>query len=137
MAGSRLHRKRPSGPPVQRGRVQSAASAAVRAKVAFAVGSCQRDHELPLLVESDLSGDMAVEDRELDAIIRLLGGALDDILSGTGGEYSARGISARRNGCVCAPAEPIFSPVEILPWHSAPRRSVIRSRLDEPRSTCG
>jgi hypothetical protein len=29
---------------------------------------------------------MAVEDKELDAIIRLIGGALDDILSGTGGE---------------------------------------------------
>ena len=43
-------------------------------------------HEPLLLVESDLSGDMAVEDKELDAIIRLIGGALDDILSGTGGE---------------------------------------------------
>jgi hypothetical protein len=39
-----------------------------------------------LVVESDLSGDMAVDDQELDAIVRLLGGALDDILSGTGGE---------------------------------------------------
>ena len=68
------------------GAIKDAASAAVRANVAFAGGSCQRDHELPLLVESDLSGDMAVEDQELDAIIRLLGGALDDILSGTGGE---------------------------------------------------
>jgi hypothetical protein len=39
-----------------------------------------------LVVESNLSGDMAVEDQELDAIIRLLGATLDDILSGTGGE---------------------------------------------------
>jgi hypothetical protein len=37
-----------------------------------------------LLVESDLSAEMAVGDHELDAII--LGSALDDILSGTGGE---------------------------------------------------
>ena len=48
--------------------------------------TAERDHEPLLLVESDLSGDMAVEDKELDAIIRLIGGALDDILSGTGGE---------------------------------------------------
>jgi hypothetical protein len=59
---------------------------AVRRNVAFGGGLRQRDHEPLLLVESDLSGDMAVEDQELDAIIRLLGGALDDILSGTGGE---------------------------------------------------
>ena len=32
------------------------------------------------------SAEMAVGDEELNAIIRLLGGALDDILSGTGGE---------------------------------------------------
>ena len=60
--------------------------AAVRSNVAFAGGPRQRDDEPPLLVESDLSGEMAVGDQELDAIIRLLGGALDDILSGTGGE---------------------------------------------------
>jgi hypothetical protein len=29
---------------------------------------------------------MVVRDQELDAIIRLLGGALDDVLSGTGRE---------------------------------------------------
>jgi hypothetical protein len=39
-----------------------------------------------LLVESDLSAKMAVGDDELDAIIHLLGSALDGILSGTGGE---------------------------------------------------
>jgi hypothetical protein len=36
-----------------------------------------------LLVESDLSAEIAVGDDELDAIIRLLGDALDDVLSGT------------------------------------------------------
>jgi hypothetical protein len=61
-------------------------SRAVRSNVAFPGGSRQRDHEPPLAVESDLSGEMAVGDQELDVIIRLLGGALDDILSGTGGE---------------------------------------------------
>jgi hypothetical protein len=71
-----------------RDRVQSKTPAfrAVRSNAAFAGGSRQRDHERPLLVESDLSGDMAVDDQELDAIIRLLGGALDDILAGTGGK---------------------------------------------------
>jgi hypothetical protein len=34
-----------------------------------------------LPVESDLSAETAVGDDELDAIIRLLGDALDDILS--------------------------------------------------------
>jgi hypothetical protein len=46
-------------------------------------GLCQGP---PFAVESDLSGDMVVRDQELDAIIRLLGGALDDVLSGTGRE---------------------------------------------------
>jgi hypothetical protein len=36
-----------------------------------------------LVVESDLSAEMGVGDHELDAIIRLLGDALDDVLSGT------------------------------------------------------
>ena len=49
---------------------------AVRSNVAFGGGLRQRDHEPLLLIESDLSGDMAVEDQELDAIIRLLAGAL-------------------------------------------------------------
>jgi hypothetical protein len=50
------------------------------------VGSRRRNDEPPLVIESNLSGDTAIEDQELDAIIRLLGGALDDILSGSGGE---------------------------------------------------
>ena len=57
---------------------------AVPNNVAFAGGLRQGDNELPLLVESDLSDAMAVGDQELDAIIRLLGDALDDILSGAG-----------------------------------------------------
>jgi hypothetical protein len=34
-------------------------------------------------LESDLSGDMVVGDRELDAIIRLLGDAMDDLFAGS------------------------------------------------------
>ena len=49
-------------------------------------GSCEDREGPPFSVESDLSGDMVVRDQELDAIIRLLGGALDDVLSGTGRE---------------------------------------------------
>jgi hypothetical protein len=36
-----------------------------------------------LALESDLSCDMAVEDQELDAITRLLGEALDQLLTGS------------------------------------------------------
>jgi len=36
-----------------------------------------------LAVESELSGDMAVVDKELDAIARLLGDALHDLLVGS------------------------------------------------------
>jgi hypothetical protein len=36
-----------------------------------------------LALESDLSCDMAVEDEELDAISRLLGEALDQLLAGS------------------------------------------------------
>jgi len=49
-------------------------------------GSCEDRAGAPFAVESELSGDMVVRDQELDAIIRLLGGALDDVLSGTGRE---------------------------------------------------
>ena len=52
---------------------------AVPNNIAFAGGLRQGDNELPLLVESDLSDAMAVGDQELDAIIRLLGDALDDV----------------------------------------------------------
>ena len=49
-------------------------------------GSCEDREGPPFAVESELSGAMVVRDQELDAIIRLLGGALDDVLSGTGRE---------------------------------------------------
>jgi hypothetical protein len=86
MAGSRPYQKRPPSLLANRGRMQSKprASRAVRRNIAFARAR-QRDGE-PLLVESDLSGDMPVEDQELDAIIRLFGGGLEDILSDSGGE---------------------------------------------------
>jgi hypothetical protein len=41
------------------------------------------DEQPRLLVESDLSAEMPVSEDELDAIIHLLGDALDDVLSGT------------------------------------------------------
>jgi hypothetical protein len=52
-------------------------------------GRARRPHRSagpPFAIESDLSSNMVVRDQELDAIIRLLGGALDDVLSGTGRE---------------------------------------------------
>jgi hypothetical protein len=86
MAVLRPHPKRSPSPPANQDSVQSKtlASGAVRANVAFAGGPKPRDEQPTLLLESDLSDKIAVGDHELDAIIRLLGGALDDILSGTG-----------------------------------------------------
>ena len=86
MAVLRPHPKRTPSPPANQDRVQpkTLASAAVRANVASASGPKPRDEQPPLLVESDLSSEMAVGDHELEAIVRLLGGALDDILSGAG-----------------------------------------------------
>jgi hypothetical protein len=43
-------------------------------------GPQQPNEEAPLVIESDLSSEMAVGHRELEAILRLLGGELDDIL---------------------------------------------------------
>ena len=57
---------------------------ALKVPEARAHGSCEDRGGPPVAVESDLSADMVVRDQELDAIIRLLGGALDDVLSGTG-----------------------------------------------------
>ena len=86
MAGSRQHPKRPPSLPGNQARAQSATLASRRGTAAFAGVLPQCDDEPTLVVESDLFSDTAVGDKELDAIIRLLGGALDDILSGTGGE---------------------------------------------------
>jgi hypothetical protein len=65
MAGSHPHRQRASRVPTRR-----------------APQSC--DKELPLAIESDLSTEMAVGHQELEAILRLLDGNLDDLLLGTG-----------------------------------------------------
>ena len=83
MAVSRPHPKRSPSPPANQGSVQSKTLAPqpLRSDVAFAGGSQLRDEQPPLLVESDLSAEMAVGADELDAIIRLLGDVLDDILS--------------------------------------------------------
>jgi hypothetical protein len=71
MAELRPQSKRPPSPPANQGRVESKTllSRAVRTDVSFAGGPRQDDEEPPLLVESDLSGEMAVRDQELDAII--------------------------------------------------------------------
>jgi hypothetical protein len=83
MAVSRPHPKRSPSPPANQGSVHSKrlAPQPFRSDVAFAGGSQLRDEQPPLLVESDLSAEMAVGADELDAIIRLLGDALDGILS--------------------------------------------------------
>jgi hypothetical protein len=62
MAGSHPHRQRASRVPARRA----------------------PQPESPLVIESDLSADMAVSCQELDAILRLLDGELDDILLATG-----------------------------------------------------
>jgi hypothetical protein len=82
MAGSRPRPKHPPSPPPNQDLVQSKRLA----YVAVPGGPRQRDDEPPLLVQSDLSGEMAVSGQELDAISRLLGDVLDDILSGAGSE---------------------------------------------------
>jgi hypothetical protein len=46
-------------------------------------GQCQRIGDQALALQSDLSCEMAVGDQELDAIIRLLGAALDQFLAGS------------------------------------------------------
>jgi hypothetical protein len=77
------HPKRSPSPPANQGSVKTKTPAPqpFRADAAFAGGSQPRGEQPRLLVESDLSAETAVGDDELDAIIRLLGDALDDILS--------------------------------------------------------
>jgi hypothetical protein len=81
MAVSRPYPKRSPSLPANQGWVQakSRARRPVRTNVAVAGGPRPRDEQPPLLVERDLSAEMAVGDHELDAIIRLLGSVLDDI----------------------------------------------------------
>jgi hypothetical protein len=64
MAGSHPHRQRASRVPVRR-----------------APQPC--DKESLLAIESDLSAEMAVGHQELEAILRLLDGNLDDLLLDT------------------------------------------------------
>jgi hypothetical protein len=88
MAVSRRLPKRPPSLPANQGEVQPktlSSGPAFTNTIALANGPRPRD-DWSLVVESDLSGEMAVGDQELDAIMRLLGVALDDILSGTGSE---------------------------------------------------
>ena len=88
MADSRPNQKgRSPGPPDKQSPVRlRPTSRVLQLPKRPAHGSCE-DREGPAFaVESDLSGNMVVRDQELDAIIRLLGGALDDVLSGTGRE---------------------------------------------------
>ena len=87
MADSRPNQKgrspgAPDKPPVR----LRPTSRALKVPEGRAHGPCEDREDPPVAVESDLSADMVVRDQELDAIIRLLGGALDDVLSGTGRE---------------------------------------------------
>jgi hypothetical protein len=83
MAGLRPHRKCSASPPANQGSGQAKTLAPRPVRTNVAGGPRPRDEQPPLVVESDLSAEMAVGDHELDAIIRLLGDALDDVLSGT------------------------------------------------------
>ena len=78
-------RRRNLRPPRARG-----TSSGAPATAGFACGDlhystrpCQHIKDLALGLESDLSSDMAVGDQELDAITRLLGDALDELLIGS------------------------------------------------------
>jgi hypothetical protein len=88
MADSRPNQKgRSPGPPDKQSPVRlRPTSRALKVPEARAHGSCEDRKGPPVAVESDLTAAMVVRDLELDAIIRLLGGALDDVLSGTGRE---------------------------------------------------
>jgi len=88
MADSRPNQKaRPPGAPDKQWPVRlRPTSRALKVPEGRPHRSCKDREGPPFAVESELSGDMVVRDQELDAIIRLLGGALDDVLSGTGRE---------------------------------------------------
>jgi hypothetical protein len=88
MADSRPNqRSRSPGAPDEQSPVRlRPTSRALKVPEGRAHRSCEDREGPPVAVESELSGDMVVRDRELDAVIRLLGGALDDVLSGTGCE---------------------------------------------------
>jgi hypothetical protein len=87
MADSRPNQKgRSPGAPDKQSPVLRPTSRALQLPEGRPHGSCEDREGPPFAVESDLSGDMVVRDQELDAIIRLLGGALDGVLSGTGRE---------------------------------------------------
>jgi hypothetical protein len=83
MAVLRPHRKCSPSPPANQGSGQANTLAPRPVRTNVAGGPRPRDEQPPLLVESDLSAEIAVGDDELDSIIRLLGDALDDVLSGT------------------------------------------------------
>jgi hypothetical protein len=85
MADSRPNQKgRSPGAPDKQSPVRLCpTSRALQLPEGRAHGSCEDREGPPFAIESDLSGNMVVRDQELDAIIRLLGGALDDVLSGT------------------------------------------------------
>jgi hypothetical protein len=88
MADSRPNQRgrSPGAPDKQRPVRLRPTSRALKVPEGRAHGSCEDREGPPVAVESDLTADMVVRDLELDAIIRLLGGALDDVLSGTGRE---------------------------------------------------
>ena len=83
-----------------------------------------------MLVESDLSGEMAVGDDELDAIIRLLGDALDDILSGTGERIIDERLHTRRKAASVASTHSFFqlSGDPPMTFRTAPQRDPLAPR---------
>jgi hypothetical protein len=86
MAVLRPHPKCSPSSPANQGSGQAKTLAPRPVRTNVPSGPRPLDEQPRLLVESDLSAKMAVGDDELDAIIHLLGSALDDILSGTAGE---------------------------------------------------
>jgi hypothetical protein len=99
MAGSPKQRRRSPSLPANLGSVQSKTRAPQpsRTNAAFARGMQPRGERSPAIVESDLAAEMAVGDDELNAIIRLLGDALDDIVS----DIEHTDVKGRMPACEC------------------------------------
>jgi hypothetical protein len=83
MAVLRPHPKCSPSSPAKQGSGQANTLALRPVRTDVAGGPRPLDEQPLLLVESDLSAEMAVSEDELDAIIHLSGDALDDVLSGT------------------------------------------------------
>lgn len=83
MAESRPSSKTRAHPGPERRRQGRPRQPTSRAAISTLHRPCQHIKDPALGLESDLSSDMAVGDRELDTIARLLGDALDELLFGS------------------------------------------------------